>query len=162
MEQPKTRLLHCRDCGTVEALPDYHGPVDQDYALEYVLSKHGSEDNRHIGKLYDIETRVWALENLRRAVVSQIKGGGSRGLAEFDSTFYDVRDTLKEDALQCYQLHRRPTEGCIDWREDRKLLVPPTKGERKELGLTMDGAPKRYLCDFCPARAFYERKNRGE
>jgi hypothetical protein len=26
----------------------------------------------------------------------------------------------------------------------------------------MEGAPKQYLCSFCPCSAYYERKQRGD
>lgn len=156
---PKIRLLHCHDCGTLEELPWYEGPADRDVTLEYSLSKHETNGHRHIGKLYDVEERVWKLENLRRTLIEQIKGGGSSGLAAFDPEFYNTRDTLKEDAATCYQAHLRPKEGCGEWRTDRKKLVPATKKDRKEVGLSMEGAPVGWLCDFCVVRSYYERKN---
>ena len=155
----KIRILHCHDCGTLEELPWYEGPVERDFALEYLLLQHESEGHRHRGKLYDVEERVWKLDNLRRTIIEQIKGGGSEGLAAFDPKFYDTRDTLREDAAKCYQLHLRPKEGCGDWRTKRKELVPDTKQDRKEVGLSMEGAPRQWLCDFCVVRSYYERKN---
>jgi hypothetical protein len=160
--RPKVRILHCADCRTIEELPDFDGPPDRDIILEVALSRHETNGHRHIGKLYDVEERVWALPNLRKQLIEQIKGGGSLGLAAIDPEFYNVRDTFKEDAAICYGLHQRPKEGCSDWKADSKRLLPPTKADRKELGLSMEGAPKRYLCDFCPCRAYYDRKQRGE
>lgn len=154
----KIRLLHCHDCGTLEELPWFDGPASADIELEYVLSRHETNGHRHIGKLYDVEERVWKLKNLRNTLIEQIKGRGSAGLAVLDSTFYDVRDTLKEDAAKCYSVHLRPTAGCADWRSDRKKLLPDTKKDRKEVGLSMEKAPVRWLCDFCPVRSFYETK----
>lgn len=156
-EHEKIRLLVCRDCGTIEELPDFDGPPEYDSVLEYVLSQHETNGHRHIGRLYDVEKRAWDLKPLRDAMIEQLKGG-SKGLAEFDLNFYNTKDTLKEDALACYKAHLRPKEGCSEWRADRKLLRPPTKKERKEVGLDMASAPKRWLCDFCPVRPYYEDK----
>lgn len=155
----KIRLLHCHDCGTLEELPWYEGPADRDFALEYLLLQHETEGHRHVGKLYDVEQRVWELENLRNTIIEQIKGRGSTGLAAFDPEFYNTRDTLREDAAKCYQIHLRPKESCVDWRSDRKVLVPDTKADRKDVGLSMEGAPRQFLCDFCVVRSYYERKH---
>lgn len=155
----KIRLLHCHECGTIEELPDFDGPPEYDSVLEYVAGRHETNGYRHVGKLYDVEERVWELKNLRNALIEQIRGRLSSGLAAFDSSFYDTRDTLRADALSCYSAHLRPKEGCSDWRTQRKMLLPPTRQDRKEVGLSMEGAPKRWLCDFCPVRAHYERKN---
>ena len=160
-EHKKIRILRCFDCGTLEELPDFDGPPEHDTLLEVLMSRHETDGHRHVGKLYDVEERVWRLPNLRKAIIEQMKGGSS-GLAAFDASYYETRDTFKEDASLCYGLHLRPKEGCSDWRSDRKKLVPPTRADRKEVGLGMQGAPVRYLCDFCPVRAYYERKNRGD
>lgn len=159
VEGPKIRLLHCHDCGTLETLPWYEGPADRDFALEYLLIQHETNGHRHIGKLYDVAEKVWELENLRNTLIEQIKGRGSPGMAAFDPKFYDTRDTLKEDAAACYQAHLRPKEGCGDWRTQRKQLVPDTKQDRKDVGLSMEGAPRQWLCDFCVVRSYYEKKN---
>lgn len=158
--RPKIRLLHCHVCKTLEELPDFDGPPEYDAILEVALSRHETEGVRHIGKLYDVEVRVWEKRNLRETIIRQIKGG-SEGLAAFDPEFYNVRDTFKEDALKCYSLHLRPKGGCPDYRSDRKLLVPDTKAERKEAGLTMERAPKQWLCSFCPVQSFVESKRHG-
>ena len=163
--QARLRLLWCGQCRTLEELPWYDGPVERDGVLEYAVSKHSTNGSLHDGyKLYDVEERIWTLPGYRRSIIEQIKGG-STGLAAFDANYYNVQQTLREDALKCYHLHSRPREGCIDWRDDRKLLVPDTRVERKELGLPMPGrgaSPVSYLCDFCPVRSYYERKSRGD
>jgi len=158
---PKVRILQCFDCGTLEELPDFDGPPEYDVLLEFALSHHETGGHRHVGKLYDVEERVWRMTSLRDQIIEQMKGG-SKGLAAFDPAFYTVRDTFKEDAMLCFNLHLRPQEGCGDYRSDRKRLLPDTKAERKEVGLSMESAPKRWLCDFCPVSAYYERKRRGD
>lgn len=161
----KIRLLHCKDCRTIDVIPDFDGPPEYDTLLEIALSKHETGGYRHIGKLYDVEERVWKLENMRRALIEQIKGGGSSGLATFDSSFYDVRDQFAEDAMSCYQAHLSPKGACPDWKSDRKMLLPDTKAERKEVGLDAPRkgtAPVQYLCQHCPVNAYMERKSRGD
>jgi hypothetical protein len=158
--KPKIRLLHCHTCGTLEELPDFDGPPEYDTLLTVLLERHQTNGHPHIGKLYDVEERVWKLQNLRETIIAQIKGGGSPGMAAIDPEFYNTRDTFKEDAGMCFDLHLRPAGACHDWRSDRKKLVPNTKAERKDVGLDMSRAPVRYLCDFCPVRAFYEKKSR--
>ena len=158
---PKIRILHCHDCGTLEEIPWFDGPPEYDSLLEIMLSRHETNGHRHIGKLYDVQERVWQARNLRETIIRQIKGGSS-GLAEFDEHFYETRDTFKEDALACYSKHLRPKEGCPDWRADSKILRPDTKKDRKEVGLDMSGAPKHWLCSHCPVSAYYARKERGD
>ncbi len=157
----KIRLLHCHDCRTLEEIPWFDGPPQYDVLLETVLSRHETNGHRHIGKLFDVEKRAWDLPDLRKTIIEQIKGGSS-GLAEFDASYYDTRDTFREDALKCYSLHLRPKEGCPDYRADSKRLLPATKADRKEVGLTMEGAPKQYLCSFCPVQSHVEKKSRGD
>ena len=158
---PRIRVLHCHDCGTLDEIPWYEGPPEYDSLLEVVLSRHETNGHRHIGKLFDVEIRVWKLDNLRNQIIENIKGG-SKGLAAFDPSYYHTRDTFREDALKCYKEHLRPKDGCGDWRADSKILRPDTRKERLEVGLDMSGAPKHWLCDHCPVSAYYERKARGD
>jgi hypothetical protein len=159
--RPKIRLLYCYDCRTLEELPDFDGPPEYDTILEVALSRHETNGMRHIGKMYDVETRVWEKKNLRETIIRQIKGG-SEGLAIIDREYYNVRDNFKSDAMKCYSQHLRPKEGCGDWRADSKKLLPNTKADRKELGLDPAKMPVQYLCKFCPVSAYYERKSRGD
>jgi hypothetical protein len=76
-----------------------------------------------------------------------------------DSTYYDVQDTFREDALLCYSQHLRPKGACPDWHADNKRLTPDTKAARKEVGLSPQGMPVIFLCSFCPVRSYYDRKN---
>ena len=156
-EKSEIRLLFCYDCKTIEELQDFDGPPEYDSVLEYALSQHETNGHRHVGKLYKVEQRAWDIPNLRNAIIGQLRGG-SAGLSEIDPEFYNTRDTLKEDALKCFSKHLRPKEGCSDWRNDRYMLRPPTKADRADIGLSMDGAPRRWLCDWCPVRSYYEKR----
>jgi hypothetical protein len=161
MEHPRLRLLHCHDCGTLDEIR----PPDNDGLLEIVMSKHETNGLRHIGKLYDVEERLWALPNARYRLIEQIKGGGSSGLQVIDPKFYESRDTFKDDAMACYNAHLRPKGMCPDYRSKRKILRPDTKEERKDAGLRSprEGlAPITYLCQFCPVDSWVKAKERGD
>lgn len=67
-----------------------------------------------------------------------------KGLQErwtgFHPEFYATKDTYREDAIRCYNLHRRPKGAdCIDWEEDNRRVTPANWA----------GSPV-YLCHFCP------------
>ena len=156
---PHMRLLRCLTCNSFDELPDYQGPPEYDTTLSYVVDKHGPN---HQGQLYRLPIGFWVQEEYRRRIIEQIRGGSS-GLAEFDSSYYDVQNTFRDDAMACYKKHLRPKEGCPDWRHSSKELNPDTKAERKEAGLSLTPTgPKVYICDFCPVRSYYERKARGD
>jgi hypothetical protein len=161
----KIRLLFCETCNSIEELPDFDGPVQYDTLLEIAASRHRTPSgDPHIGKLFDVDVAMWAEDSVRRQIIEQIKGKGSKGLAEFDATFYDTRSTFHEDALKCYQDHLRPKGACPDWMSDKKILLPDTKAERKAEGLASPSSapgPKVRLCDFCPAKRYYADKARG-
>lgn len=156
---PHMRLLRCLTCNTFDELPDYEGPSEHDTTLAYVVERHGED---HQGQLFRLPIGFWLQEEYRRRIIEQIRGG-SAGLAEFDKSYYDTRNTFQDDAMACYKQHLSPKEGCADWRSSNKELKPDTKAERKEAGLTLTPTgPKVYICDFCPVRSYYERKSRGE
>lgn len=128
--------------------------------LETLLSRHETNGVRHTGRLWNIEKRIMDLPNLRKGAIEQIRGG-SKGLAAFDSSFYDVRDTFKEDALMCYSKHLRPKDGCPDYKSDSKMLLPDTAADRREAGLPKPRrgtAPVQYLCQYCPIHTVVQTK----
>lgn len=142
-------------------MPDFEGAPEHDTVLEYAVSQHPD----HVGNLYRVPIGYWLTDAIRSKVIDQIKGG-SKGLRELDPTFYEVRNTFKEDAGKCYQQHNRPTGACAEFRSDKKALRPDTNAERKDAGLPLltrnSPGPKTYLCDFCVVRRFYERKSNEE
>ena len=158
----KIRLLHCEDCKTIDELPDFDGPPEFDDVLEALLRRHETPSGlRHVGKLFDVDVLVWQNEEARRGIIKQIKGGGSAGLAEFDATFYDTRNTFFDDAMKCYAQHLRPKGACPDWMSDSKILLPDTKAERKAEGLAAPSKTpghKVRLCDFCVVQRFMAKK----
>lgn len=166
--EPKIRLLHCLTCNSIEELPWYEGPPEHDDLLEISVQRHRfPSGDPHAGNLFDVEIRLWALENIRKEIIGQIRGGGSKGLNEFDEKFYDTRSTFYEDAMACYASHMRPKGQCPDYMSDKKDLIPDTKSERREAGLAEPSkapGPRVKLCQFCPVHTYnitQSRKQRG-
>ena len=163
--EPMFRLLFFLVCQTLEELPPFDGAPEQDHLLAIACETHVFPSGEpHKGKLFVLPLRAWAKPESRKEIIRQIKGGGSKGLAEVDDTFYDSRSTFMEGAMECYKRHNKPKDGCSDWRIKEKLLVPNTIKERKAEGMARyqdEAGPKTYLCDFCPvAIGVAQRKQR--
>jgi len=159
----KIRLLRCDVCKTLEEIPDFDGPPEYDVILQVTLSRHRTpEGHPHIGRLIDVPERAWNMPKLREALLTQIHDGISKGAAEFDSSYYDIQNTFREDAMACYSLHNRPKGGCPDFNSERKQLKPDTSAERRDAGLDGRGMPVIHLCSFCPVRSFYDGKANEE
>jgi hypothetical protein len=165
LDGPVFRLLYCLVCETLEELPPFEGKVENDHLLQLACEKHTfPSGDPHKGKLFVLPVDTWTKPESRKAIIEQIKGGGSKGLDEFDSTYYDSKSTFSEDALKCFSAHNRPQNGCGDYERDDKRLVPSsTKAERKELGLPSAASipgPKVYLCHFCPVHSTVTTRKR--
>jgi hypothetical protein len=65
-------------------------------------------------------------------------------LEEATHTLYTERDQVKEDAMQCFNEHHRPTDGCMDVFSEAKLLG----GHESNRRMPMD--QRMYLCHACP------------
>lgn len=143
----KIRLLLCLECKSLEPLPDYKGDPHNDWDLKYVIEKHAyPSGEKHKGNLIDVPKQFWDDPNHRASIQKQIQEGLVGG--GLPSEFYDIKDTLNEDALACFQRHNR-NPGCPDFRSNEKRLSAGTDKQRKDLGL----APlrsNRFLCDHCP------------
>jgi hypothetical protein len=164
-DEPMFRLLFCLVCDTLEELPPFDGDPEQDHLLAIACEQHLFPSGEpHKGKLFVLPLRAWAKTESKKEIIRQIKGGGSKGLAEVDDTFYDSRSTFLEDAMKCYQAHNKPKEGCSDWQHSSKLLIPNTIKERKAEGMARyqdEAGPKTYLCNFCPVSiAVNQRKQK--
>lgn len=164
-DEPMFRLLFCLVCDTLEELPPFEGDPEQDHLLAIACEQHLFPSGEpHKGKLFVLPLRAWAKTESKKEIIRQIKGGGSKGLAEVDDTFYDSRSTFLEDAMKCYQAHNKPKEGCSDWQHSSKLLMPNTIKERKAEGMARyqdEAGPKTYLCNFCPVSiAVNQRKQK--
>lgn len=160
-QEPYIRLLVCRTCKSIEELPPHSGRPEDDVLLRISVDRHGSE---HVGVLYNVSALHWNSETMRQAIKEQITKGSS-GLDVFGTNFYSTRMTFAEDAMSCWQQHLRPKGQCPDFRSEKKRLLPDTKNERKDIGLSSpdkSSATRVYLCDFCPVRVYNETKLREE
>lgn len=169
------RLLQCFECKSVEELPDYPlaaKPAD-DVTLHYLDRKHGGgSEQPHHRTLHRIEKRVWGDRAAQRQIMDQM-WTSEKG---FKPSYYDIKDTLKDDAVKCHIAHQRQVP-CIDWKDSSKRLTSPTSKDRKQLARDLPrsfggdrdaiahGGPVQYLCDFCPVASAVEyakRVARGE
>lgn len=164
---PVIRLLFCFECNTVEELPPHEGPPQTDVLLELTVEKHEyPSGERHVGKLFILPVKTWAQESHRKAIIEQLRGHGAQGLDALDpdANFYETKMQFAEDAMQCFNYHLRPSDpGCADYESEPKRLLPKTDKERIELGLpdpASSGAPKVYLCHFCPYHTVATTKKR--
>lgn len=159
------RLLYCLVCDSIEELPPYDGDPEHDQLLEITLEHHVFPSGEpHKGHLLRVPVDEWTNSNIKKAMIEQLKGGGSKGLAEFDADFYATSDTFREDALKCFAKHLRPTDGCPDYKTDKMRLLPNTKAERKDAGLVDPKnapGPRNYLCNFCPVQSTVDQKLRA-
>lgn len=169
------RLLQCFTCRTMEELPDFppEANPNDDVTLHYIDRKHGGETQQpHHRTLLRVEKRVWEDRKARRQIVEQA-WTAEKG---FKPSYYDIKSTLQEDAVNCHRAHQRQVP-CIDWRDSSKRLTPPTQRDREKLARELPrsfggdreriakGAPTQFLCDYCPVAVAVEhakRKARGE
>ena len=160
---PVFRLLYCLVCGSLEELPPFEGRPENDHLLAIAVAPHKfPSGEEHKGKLFVLPVAYWEGET-RKRIIEQIKGGGSKGLDEFDDSFYASRSTFAEDALKCFAQHNRPQDGCSDYMTPAKRLLPNTSAERKELGLPSAAdapGPKSSLCMFCPVHSVVTTRKR--
>jgi hypothetical protein len=161
------RLLVCRECRTIEEIPLYDGPAQleaQDPLLDNLV-------RRHVQSHGDISPDSAALLVADESPCKCVKCRGTCTFWEghrdeilgnlkerwtgFHPEFYHSVSTFKEDAMRCYNLHRRPQgTDCIDFQSDRKRLTPDHWDPKKHV----------YLCHFCPVASsvvFAKRLARG-
>jgi hypothetical protein len=147
------RLLACKDCKTIEELPDYEGDPHEDHLLHHLTSKHRTDEHPHIGQLFDVEKDKWQDQQVQQQVMRQISDRFTGGETGLGSEYYDIKDTYTADALHCWGQHRRDP-NCSDYKSDSKRLTPDTASERKQAGLPPYRSNKdRYLCEFCPVHS---------
>ncbi|WP_369042178.1 hypothetical protein [Streptomyces sp. Midd1] len=161
------RLLLCKDCHTTEVLPAYQGDPRGDSVLEYAVAKHAYPNGeRHFGRLYPIdgvdEDRWHSSAEIRDEILKRV--WQQEGATGMEPWVYQAVDTLKADAMQCWRSRHRP-ETCSDFHSEKKLITPPTAGDRKAEGLPKwdksNPTNQRYLCDYCPIRSVAEQKVRA-
>lgn len=157
---PQIRLLVCPQCESVEMLPDYPPEADplRDVSLIYADVKHGSNTQMHHPGMqrFRIAAKDWENEDVKK----QVLDGIWEKTTGFTPEYYEVKNTLMDDALKCHIRHNRQIP-CIDWHDSSKLLNAPTGALRRKLakelprGMDVDrdrlakGAPKDWLCTYC-------------
>lgn len=163
------RLLVCRECRTIEELPDYEGPAQNDRVLGFFVDEHqmGHPHGDHAANLLRVDDptliQAWHDPLQRYEVLHQIEWQTGVKLKNEDlglgGEYYATRSTYVEDAAKCYAAHRRPQDGCIDWKSDSKLLEHPTRegqawsSENYKLNKKMP-----HLCDFCVVKSGVQEK----
>jgi len=161
---PQMRLLFCMVCNSLEELPPFQGRPENDQLLEIAVQKHRfPSGDEHKGLLFVVPVLAWANKEAREDIIRQIKGGGSKGLAEIDEKFYESKSTFSEDAMTCWKRHNKPEDSCDEYESSSKRLMPDTAKDRKELGLTSlkdAPGPKNYLCHFCPIHSKVVQRKR--
>lgn len=175
VEGAQIRILQCFECKTMEVMPDYppDGPPQLDVVLHRLDEKHGGASQQpHYRTVLRIPEAAWNDRSAQKQIVDQ----AWKNETGFKPSYYDVKDTLKEDAVKCHIEHRRQVP-CIDYRDSSKRLRAPTQDERNKLAANLPrafkgdrdaikhGAPQTFLCDFCPVQVaveFAQRKARGE
>jgi hypothetical protein len=160
----KVRLLVCHHCESVQEIPwcgedpQCRHPACND-ALNYRVAQHQFGDGRpHApANLADIDEDIWKQKSKRPDILVNlariVDPGAGAGLGE---SLYDVKSNFEQDAMKCWKAHNR-THDCGDYKSPQKLLVPDTKAERKELGLT-PVRPTSYLCDYCPVKSIVQQR----
>lgn len=175
---PQIRILQCFTCKTMEEMPDYPPDADpnNDVVLWAVDEKHGGRTQQpHHRTILRIPKAVYDDRAARRQIVKQAWESVDKG---FVPSYYDIKNTLMDDAVKCHIQHNRQVP-CIDYRDGSKRLRAPSQSDRDRLVKDMSGAgrntvnleaikhgaPQKYLCDFCPVQVaveFERRKARGE
>ena len=163
--EPEIRLLICGECKTIEEVSDFDGPPERDEELAARVAKHRTAGVPHGNAgLARVSAVVWNSPRARDEIREKISASfGSSGQTGFGAETYALMDNLREDAMECFGRHLR-NPNCPDYKSDSKRLVPDTKAERKELGLSpkYDDNPRltRYLCEYCPVHSLVQQAAR--
>lgn len=159
MAETKIRLVVCPVCKTIEEIPDFQGPLKYDVLLDNIAVRHEyAPDRPHEGmKLFDVPQTAWNDTETRLQIIKQVKERVGGGMGD---EFYAVKETFKEDAMECWRRHNR-TMNCDEFKSDSKRLDPGTKHDRKELGLAPMRS-NRYLCEFCPFHSVAMQRMRAK
>ncbi len=142
------RLLICRSCQVALKMRDYDGDPLYDVELIEMIE-------RHLGKATDPRpeshpAQIFRVDDgdLDKMTDQQL----NEALAnDIDVQISEFRDDFKEQAMGCYSLHNRPQGGCIDWKDDNRVIG-------RKAGIPRD--ERAYICDYCPVSTFVEFKTR--
>lgn len=163
---PRDQLLVCGDCKTIEHIPSFDGPMEHNQPLQARLRGHlvylADGTATHAIAFTTVNAKLWETnEEFRKYIVKAISDAQKTGDVGLGDGLYDLKSTFKEDAYTCWQDKHGRTENCEDYKDDKMRLVPPTKGERKELGLETRSKhiyTTAYLCDYCPYKSIVQQR----
>ncbi len=154
----------CQSCGTVEELPMYDGPPQNDEWLNIKTKEHHTVSGEaHIGGLATVAATDWNNPAVRDEISKKLSTkfampGKAAGLGQ---SFYDLKSSYLEDAMTCWRGFGRTTDPShCSYRSESKRLLPDTSAERKDLGLSPKDRPNTFLCDFCPVQSIVLQKQR--
>lgn len=160
----KIRLVVCTTCSSVEEIPDYEGPWQNDTWLNEKLKGHmlPSGEKTH-GEVHvvGIDGNIWMTnKNDALAWLSNELTPPGQGLG-LGQTLYDAKDNYSADAMRCWRIDHQRTTNCGDYRSDKKRILPDTAAERKAEGITTK-RPNIFLCDFCPYQQIINQRRDSE
>lgn len=161
------RIYICADCKQIIPIPsEGTPPYKYDTLLHLIEEQHGWPTDPkaapfgiagrgHRFAIISVNKGGWDDDSRgggREKIVAQIKqavGNDGSMLAEgFGAAYYDVKETYKDDAMNCWKQHMR-NPACSDYNSSSKLLQPDTKAERRAAGLDRYES-NVHLCRFCP------------
>lgn len=173
---PQIRVLCCFECKSLEVMPDYIGNPEYDAVLHTLDERHGGHSQMpHDRTIIRVEKRVWDDRPARKQIIDR----AYEGKTGFAPSYYDIKDTLAEDAGKCFVAHNRSVP-CLDYKDSSKRLRAPTAKDRRTVARELEQAGMRnkvdldrlandvpiiYLCEFCPVQVavdFKKRQERGE
>jgi hypothetical protein len=158
MSEDRVRLFVCRTEQSIQEIPWYpmNAPPEHDDTRNYLLQLHAG----HVVDWGDVLASQWNSPKLRVAITKEIQRAMHPGEAEgLGTQFYSIKSSFQEDALKCWKQHNRTTD-CGDWHNDNKRLYAETRGDRREIGLSVNTSarPNTFLCDFCPMASIRRSK----
>jgi len=147
------RLLVCRRCGTMNRMQDYDGSPEYDFELQEVIQAHMDKSpypphaEEHPAMLFRVSEEEAELLDVESEVV--------KALADEQVFIKEVRDDMKVEALKCFDRHNRPSDNCINYKDESKTIG-------RKIGVPKQN--RKYLCEFCPVHSkvvFKMRKKAG-
>ena len=106
------RLLVCKTHGVMWKMRPYDGPPEYDMELIDLCDRHNHEvpdpDNCR-ALIFRIDPETASKLDVETALKKELK--------DHDVFIRDFRDSLKVDALKCFNRHNRPSDGCPDCSE---------------------------------------------
>ena len=166
MTETFVRLLVCPTDKSIEEMPDFDGPPQYDQVLQALVAKH-ERKRCPTGSLLRVEESKWQNPEVQNEVRKRIAASfGDKAETGLGTPTYQLMETLRDDAMKCFQQHNR-NPACNDYKSDSKRLVPDTKAERKELGMdpkydAQDRSLTRYLCEWCPVHSLVQQAARAK